>query len=70
MENCSDYDAGSGIDEDAIVDVDLGTVRDRGVRYEMRGKEPLRDGIDGSMDNIKITILSFKGRSDSEAYLE
>lgn len=33
-------------------------------------KDLVGDGVDRSMDNIKMTIPSFKGGSDPEAYLE
>lgn len=70
MEEHSDLEVDIGIDEDAIVDAEIGKRRNRGVRQERRGRNFNGDEVDGNLGNIKMTILSFKGTSDPEAYLE
>lgn len=52
------------------MEVEMGRIRNKEGRFEMRGKNNNEDEVDGSMGNIKISIPPFKGMSDSKAYLE
>lgn len=65
-----EYEVRNDIDKDASVESELGRMRNRGVRHERRGRDLVGDEVYRSMSNIKMTISSFKGMSDQEAYLE
>ncbi|KAG2664614.1 hypothetical protein I3760_16G090300 [Carya illinoinensis] len=51
---------------------EVGMGRHKGVRRErgFRGNPRGRDGVDRDLENIKMKIPSFQGRTDPEAYLE
>lgn len=38
------------------MDVELGKMRDRGVRHERGGRDLVGNEVDGNMGNIKMTI--------------
>ncbi|KAG2707592.1 hypothetical protein I3760_05G154400 [Carya illinoinensis] len=64
-------DEADGEDEEDII-YEVGMGRHRGVRRErgFRGNPRGRDGVDRDLENIKMKIPSFQGRTDPEAYLE
>lgn len=43
MENWVQYDEGSDLDKDTIVEVEIGRMRNRGARIEKRGKNLVGD---------------------------
>lgn len=63
-------EVGNEIDDDALVEAEIGRMRNRGNMLDRRARNYVGDGGDRNMNNIKMTIPSFKERSDSEAYLE
>lgn len=48
----------------------IGGMMNRGDRHDRRAKDYVRNRVDRKMDNIKMTIYSFKGMNDLKAYLE
>lgn len=45
-------------------------MRNRGDMHDRNARDYVGENVDKSMGNIKMTISSFKGMRDSEAYLE
>lgn len=64
-----EYGYGSDLDENEFTGVELGRMRNKGDRFELRGRNNFQDDVDECMGNIKMSILPFKDRSDPKAYL-
>ncbi|CAI9764931.1 unnamed protein product [Fraxinus pennsylvanica] len=70
MEVCEEYDYGSDVDEEAVIEAEMGRMRNTGARLERKGRNLVGDEVDGNMGNIKMFIPPFKGSNDPETYLE
>lgn len=51
---------GSDLDEGSSMEVKMGRMRNRGVRFERKGMNNIRDEVDVSMGNIRMSIPPFK----------
>lgn len=65
-----EHEVDSGIDDDLLVEVEMGRMGSTEDRHDRRFIDYVGDGLDRNMSNIKMTIPSFRDRSDPEAYLE
>lgn len=53
---CGENESGSGIDNDALVEEEMGSMRNRANDHDRRSTDYVEDGLDKNMDNIKMTI--------------
>lgn len=56
--------------DDEFEEVEMGKLRNRGSRFERRGRHNIGGDGDGGMGSIKMSIQTFRYRNDPEANLK